>query len=57
MEDKKHGTGTFIWPDGRKYIGQWANGKQHGNGTFLAVNGQQREGEWVNGKRVRWLDE
>jgi hypothetical protein len=49
--------GTFYWPDGRKYIGEWKNGKQDGRGTFLAQNGQQREGEWSQGKRTRWLDE
>ena len=28
VEDKKHGYGEFEWPDGRKYKGQWLNGKQ-----------------------------
>ena len=27
FEDKKHGYGVFIWPDGRKYEGQWQDGK------------------------------
>jgi hypothetical protein len=27
VEDKKHGFGDFFWPDGRKYQGQWMNGK------------------------------
>lgn len=26
-EDKKHGQGTFVWSDGRKYIGEWVDGK------------------------------
>ena len=26
-DDKKHGHGTFIWNDGRKYIGEWRKGK------------------------------
>lgn len=26
-DDKKHGLGTFIWNDGRKYIGEWREGK------------------------------
>lgn len=21
LDDKKHGYGTFTWPDGRKYVG------------------------------------
>jgi len=41
--------------DGRKYRGQWFEGKQHGKGTFIKQNGEEREGEWVEGKRVRWI--
>ena len=29
----RHGDGTFTWPDGRVYDGQWYNGKQDGAGT------------------------
>lgn len=56
-DDKKHGYGTFIWADGRKYIGEWKKGKQHGKGTFIKTNGQSRDGEWIDGRRVKWLDE
>ena len=24
------GQGTFTWADGRKYVGEWKDGKQHG---------------------------
>jgi hypothetical protein len=34
------GWGEYIWRDGRKYTGQFVDGKMHGKGTF----------EWVNGK-------
>ena len=54
--DKKHGYGVYTWTDGRKYEGQWANGRQHGKGRFLNPDGITREGEWDNGKRVRWLE-
>lgn len=27
LNDMKHGLGTFLWPDGHKYTGQWSNGK------------------------------
>jgi hypothetical protein len=27
QDDKKSGLGTFIWNDGKKYIGEWLNGK------------------------------
>ena len=25
--NKKEGQGTFYWPDGRQYKGEWKNGK------------------------------
>ena len=28
VNDAKEGHGTFSWPDGRSYRGQWAEGKQ-----------------------------
>ena len=28
VNDSKEGHGTFSWPDGRSYQGQWAEGKQ-----------------------------
>jgi hypothetical protein len=46
---------TFYRPDGRKYVGNWYNGKQHGKGTYITPSGERREGEWADGKRVRWL--
>ena len=53
MEDKKQGYGVFHWPDGRKYVGDWYNGKQHGNGTYFNAEGEAREGCWKEGKRVK----
>jgi len=28
------GEGVFVWPDQRKYIGQYKDDKKHGYGTF-----------------------
>jgi hypothetical protein len=28
VNDSKEGHGTFSWPDGRSYQGQWSEGKQ-----------------------------
>ena len=28
INDSKEGQGTFSWPDGRSYKGQWSEGKQ-----------------------------
>jgi len=50
----KEGHGAFKWPDGRKYEGQWKDGKQHGTGTYTTAKNETREGEWEEGKRIRW---
>ena len=26
--------GTFVWPDGRRYVGNWFSGKMHGKGIL-----------------------
>lgn len=36
--------GTYIWADGRKYVGQWFNNKMHGQGTFSWADGKQYTG-------------
>jgi hypothetical protein len=55
LKDKKQGYGCFEWPDGRKYRGEWKNGKQHGRGFYTGTDGIEKEGEWANGKKIRWL--
>jgi len=57
MDDKKEGQGVFYWPDGRKYDGQWLNGKQDGIGVYSTANGKSRKGEWKDGKRIAWVDQ
>lgn len=45
-----------IRADGRKYKGNWKNGKQHGEGEFFnPANSVWRRGIWDDGKRVRWI--
>jgi hypothetical protein len=34
LNDKKHGRGVFTWKDGRKYDGEWKEGKQNGKGRY-----------------------
>jgi len=29
-----NGIGTYLWPDGRKYEGEWKDNKMHGEGNF-----------------------
>jgi len=37
--------------DGKKYEGEWKDGKKHGQGTLTWANGSKYEGEWKDGKR------
>ena len=47
---------NYIYrPDGKKYDGEWLNGKQHGKGTYYSIKGEKREGIWNEGKRDKWL--
>ena len=38
------GEGEFIWPDNRKFIGTYLQGKKHGKGVFIWPNGDKIEG-------------
>jgi hypothetical protein len=46
-----NGTGTFIFPSGGKYVGQFVNSRLNGNGTFYYTNGNVYNGEWKNSIR------
>ena len=39
-------------PDGKRYEGQWVNGKQEGEGKFKDANGKTMTGRWKDGKFV-----
>lgn len=44
--------GTFTFPDGKKYDGEWKDGRPHGFGTMHNPRfGLTYEGQWKNGKR------
>jgi TonB family protein len=46
--------GTYIFPSGEKYIGEFKNNLRHGQGTFYTSNGMVvSEGVWAEGKLVR----
>jgi len=42
-----NGKGTFVYPSGTKYTGQFKNGEIHGQGTCDYVNGTKYTGQWV----------
>jgi hypothetical protein len=37
---KMHGSGIYIWKDGRKYIGQYNHGVKHGYGEYYWPDGK-----------------
>ena len=43
--------GTFTYPDGNKYVGEWKNDKKHGQGTYAEADGSKYVGEWKDGIR------
>ena len=47
-DGSKHGRGNVVWPDGRRYEGEWRQAKEHGKG---AAAGTRYEGESRDGKR------
>ena len=49
--DCKNGTGTFIWKNKDKYVGEWKNEKPHGKGIFTYADGGVYDGEFNEGKK------
>lgn len=43
-----NGRGTFVYPSGAKYTGQFQNGEIHGRGTCYYANGSVYSGDWVH---------
>ena len=46
-----HGEGSLYYPDGKKYEGEFKNGKRHGEGTFSYPDGTAFVGKFVEGKQ------
>ena len=44
--------GTYIWPYGDKYSGQFINGQRTGLGTLIWSNGDKYSGQFINGQRT-----
>lgn len=45
------GEGVFIWPDERKYQGQYKEDKKEGYGVFEWNDGKKYRGYWEKGKQ------
>jgi len=48
----ENGFGTFTYPSGDNYVGQWNNGKRLGQGTYIWANGDKYVGDWKDGNRI-----
>jgi hypothetical protein len=46
-----NGQGTYTWPDGTKYVGEWKDDKFHGQGTLTFADGEKYIGEFKDGKK------
>merc|ERR1712098_257436 len=52
-----HGNGTFMYPGGEVYEGEWKDGKRNGKGKMTYGQSSRRiihevyEGDWEDGKR------
>jgi len=49
FEMGKNGQVTFTSPDGRKYVGEWKDGKQNGQGKITLPDGEKYEGKFKDG--------
>jgi len=47
----QNGYGTYITPNGDKYVGEWKDGKQNGQGKLDFISGNKYVGEWKDGER------
>ena len=45
-----NGFGEFLWPDGRKYVGEYKDDLKHGFGTIEWPDGRKFEGMWEEGE-------
>ncbi len=46
--NKKEGQGSFVWQDGKKFVGTFRNGKREGPGVIYFPSGFRMEGTWKN---------
>ena len=49
---KNNGQGTYTWPDGDKYIGEYKDDKRNGQGTSTSPDGDKHVGECRDDKKT-----
>ena len=47
----ENGQGTYTYPNGEKYVGEWKDGEQNGQGTYTYPNGDKYVGEFKDDKQ------
>lgn len=52
VNNKKHGTGTYVWNSGGRYVGDYVDDFQHGKGTYTWPDGNRYVGDFVKGERT-----
>ena len=50
QNDLYHGQGTYRWPDGQRYVGEFFANDKHGPGTFYYSTGSIRPQIWEYGE-------
>ena len=59
--DCSKGYGTYTWPSGEKYAGEWSYGNRHGKGVHTYADGTTKTGVWENnayfGTEAEWKAE
>ena len=45
------GVGTFTWPNGNVYDGQWKEDRREGTGTQRDMDGSVYAGQWLSNKK------
>ena len=48
--DCVNGHGTYIWSDGRKYVGSWKDDKVNGQGAYSFADGNKIVGQFKDGQ-------
>lgn len=60
-EGRRHGRGVCVWPDGKRYCGEWRHGVISGTGEMTWPDGRSYEGQFEAGVKqgtgtFRWKD-
>lgn len=51
-ENRITGKGTLLFPDGRKYVGEFKEETMNGEGTLFYPDGRKQTGRFENGEFV-----